>query len=137
MPDYFSAYDRNKCVTGELWPVAPTPLDFRKPHPLSDHINDDYGQLHVVNGYDHAWALNHPGDDSRPAAWIYDKASGRKMEIYTTEPAIHIYTGNGLKGKVKCGGMFRDLPFPRQPQQSAIPLHRLAPRRHLPKPYGL
>ena len=99
--DYFSAYDRNKCVTGELWSVAPTPLDFRKPHPLSDHINDDYGQLHVVKGYDHAWALNHPGDDSRPAAWIYDKASGRKMEIYTTEPALHIYTGNGLKGKVK------------------------------------
>lgn len=99
--DYFSAYDQNKCVTGELWPVAPTPLDFRKPHPLSGHIDDDYGQLKIVNGYDHAWALNHPGDDTRPAAWIYDKASGRKMEIYTTEPAIHIYTGNGLKGTVR------------------------------------
>ena len=23
------------------------------------------------------------------------------MEIYTTEPAEHFYTGNGLKGKVK------------------------------------
>lgn len=99
--DYFSAYDRNKCVTGELWPVAPTPLDFREPRRLADRINADYGQLNVVNGYDHAWALNHPGDDTRPAAWIYDKASGRKMEIYTTEPAIHIYSGNGLKGKVK------------------------------------
>lgn len=99
--DYFSAYDRNKCVTGELWPVAPTPLDFREPRRLADRINDNYGQLNVVNGYDHAWALNHPGDDTRPAAWIYDKASGRKMEIYTTEPAIHIYSGNGLKGTVK------------------------------------
>lgn len=99
--DYFSAYDRNKCVTGELWPVASTPLDFRIPHKLADHINDDYGQLNVVNGYDHAWALNHPGNDTHVAAWIYDEKSGRKMEIYTTEPAIHIYTGNGLKGKVK------------------------------------
>lgn len=99
--DYFSTYDRNKCVTGELWPVASTPLDFRIPHKLADHINDDYGQLNVVNGYDHAWALNHPGNDTHVAAWIYDEKSGRKMEIYTTEPAIHIYTGNGLKGKVK------------------------------------
>lgn len=73
----------------------------REPHLLSEHINDNYGQLNIVNGYDHAWALNHPGDDTQPAAWIYDKVSGRKMEIYTTEPAIHIYTGNGLKGKVK------------------------------------
>lgn len=99
--DYFSTYDRNKCVTGELWPVDSTPLDFREPHLLSEHINDNYGQLNIVNGYDHAWALNHPGDDTQPAAWIYDKVSGRKMEIYTTEPAIHIYTGNGLKGEVK------------------------------------
>ena len=44
-----------------LWYVASTPLDFRKPHLLSEHINDNYGQLKVVNGYDHAWALNHPG----------------------------------------------------------------------------
>lgn len=98
---YFSAYDRNKCVTGELWPVASTPLDFREPHRIAAHIDDDYGQLKIVNGYDHAWALNHPGDDTRPAAWIYDPDSGRKMEIYTTEPAIHIYTGNGLKGIVE------------------------------------
>ena len=99
--DYFTPYDNKKCVTGEFWPVESTPLNFKQPHAIGEHINDDYGQLHVVNGYDHAWALNHPGDDTRPAAWIYDEKSGRKMEIYTTEPAVHIYTGNGLKGKVK------------------------------------
>ncbi len=99
--DYFTPYDKKKCVTGELWPVKSTPLDFTQPHAIGRHINDEYGQLQVVNGYDHAWALRSPGDDSRPAAWIYDENSGRKMEIYTTEPAVHIYTGNGLKGKVK------------------------------------
>lgn len=99
--DYFTPYDSKKCVTGEFWPVESTPLNFKQPHAIGEHINDNYGQLHVVNGYDHAWALNHPGDDTRPAAWIYDEKSGRKMEIYTTEPAVHIYTGNGLKGKVE------------------------------------
>ena len=88
--DYFTPYDKKKCVTGELWPVKSTPLDFTQPHAIGRHINDEYGQLQVVNGYDHAWALRSPGDDSRPAAWIYDENSGRKMEIYTTEPAVHI-----------------------------------------------
>ena len=32
--------------------------------------------------------------------WVYDPASGRKMEIFTTEPGMQIYTGNGLKGKM-------------------------------------
>ena len=98
---YFTPYDRKKCVTGEFWPVQSTPLDFTQPHTLGEHIDDNYGQLKIVNGYDHAWALRNPGDDTRPSAWIYDAKSGRKMEIYTTEPAIHIYTGNGLKGNVK------------------------------------
>ena len=56
--------------------------------------------LKVVNGYDHTWELNTKGDDTRPAAWVYDPTSGRKMEIFTTEPGIQIYTGNGLKGKM-------------------------------------
>ncbi len=99
--DYFTPYDKNKCVTGEMWPVESTPLNFKQPHAIGDHINDKYGQLGIVNGYDHAWVLNNPGDDTRPAMWVYDKQSGRKMEVYTTEPGIHIYTGNGLKGKVK------------------------------------
>lgn len=99
--DYFTPYDKNKCVTGEMWPVESTPLNFKTPHSIGEHINDNYGQLKVTNGYDHAWVLNHPGDDSKPAMWVYDKESGRKMEVYTTEPGIHIYTGNGLKGKVK------------------------------------
>ena len=68
--DYFTPYDKKKCVTGELWPVISTPLDFTQPHAIGRHINDEYGQLQVVNGYDHAWALRSPGDDSRPAAWI-------------------------------------------------------------------
>ena len=56
--DYFTPYDSKKCVTGEFWPVESTPLNFKQPHAIGEHINDDYGQLHVVNGYDHAWALN-------------------------------------------------------------------------------
>ena len=61
-------------------------LDFRMPHTIGECIDADHPQLKVVNGYDHTWELNTKGDDTRPAAWVYDPASGRKMEIFTTEP---------------------------------------------------
>lgn len=98
--DRFTPYDDKKCVTGEYLSVADTPMDFRIPYAIGERIGEDYAQLKVVNGYDHTWELNTKGDDSRPAAWVYDKASGRKMEIFTTEPGMQIYTGNGLRGNM-------------------------------------
>lgn len=98
--DRFTPYDDKKCVTGEYLSVADTPMDFRVPYAIGERIEEDYAQLKVVNGYDHTWELNTKGDDSRPAAWVYDKASGRKMEIFTTEPGMQIYTGNGLRGNM-------------------------------------
>lgn len=96
--DRFTPYDDKKCVTGEYLSVADTPMDFRIPYAIGERIGEDYAQLKVVNGYDHTWELNTKGDDSRPAAWVYDEASGRRMEIFTTEPGMQIYTGNGLRG---------------------------------------
>lgn len=34
----------------------------------------------------------------RPAAVLCDPASGRRMTVYTTQPAIHLYTANFLRG---------------------------------------
>lgn len=98
--DRFTPYDDKKCVTGEYLSVADTPMDFRVPYAIGERIGEDDAQLKVVNGYDHTWELNTKGDDSRPAAWVYDEASGRKMEIFTTEPGMQIYTGNGLRGNM-------------------------------------
>lgn len=98
--DRFTPYDERKCVTGEMWQVAGTPLDFREPHVIGERINADYGQLKIVNGYDHTWELNTKGDDSRPAMWVYDPVSGRKLEVYTTQPGVQVYTANGLNRKL-------------------------------------
>lgn len=95
-----TAYDMKKCVTGEYMEVEGTPFDFRMPKLVGANIDEDNDQLKVTRGYDHGWALNTQGDDTCIAAWIYDAESGRKMEIYTTEPGIHVYAGNGLKGNL-------------------------------------
>lgn len=96
--DSIALYDDAKCVTGKMMAVEGTPFDFRKAKRIGTDIDDDDAQLRVTNGYDHTYRLNHAGDFSVPAARIYDEKSGRTMEVYTTEPALHIYTANGLKG---------------------------------------
>lgn len=93
-----AAYDKNKNVTGELMDVSHTPFDFRHPHAIGERINDDNAQLAVTGGYDHAFALRHVGSLDSPAVILYDAQSGRVLTVYTTEPAIQIYPGNGLKG---------------------------------------
>lgn len=98
--DRITPYDEKKCVTGEYADVEGTPFDFRLPQQVGARINEDCDQLKVTRGYDHTWALNTEGDDTCVAAWIYDKESGRKMEVYTTEPGIQIYAGNGLRGNL-------------------------------------
>lgn len=96
--EQITPYDEKKNVTGEYANVDNTPFDFRVPRQIGEQINADNDQLKVTKGYDHTWVLNTQGDDHCIAAWIYDKESGRKMEVYTTEPGLHVYSANGLKG---------------------------------------
>ena len=98
--DFITPYDENKKVAGGYAAVEGTPFDFRTPQIISERIDEENAQIKITGGYDHTWAVNTKGDDSRPAAWIYDKESGRKMEIYTTEPGVHVYAANGLKGNL-------------------------------------
>lgn len=132
-----AAYDGNKNVTGKFINVKHTPFDFRKPRQIGERINDDNEQLKVTGGYDHAFALNHAGDITRPAAILYDAQSGRALTVYTTEPAIQIYTGNGLKGnqigkkgiayKRRCAICLETLHFADSPNKPQFPSTLLRP----------
>lgn len=105
--DSITPYDENKCVTGILQSVSSTPFDFRHPRRIGARIDEADEQLRVTNGYDHCWALRPDPNrltldkspaECRPDAIVYDPDTRRQMEIYTTEPGLHVYTGNGLKG---------------------------------------
>ena len=98
--DHIIPFDAKKNVVGGYADVEGTPFDFRNPYLVGERLDEDNDQLKVTGGYDHTWVLNTNGDDSRPAAWIYDGESGRKMEVYTTEPGVQVYAGNGLKGNL-------------------------------------
>jgi len=88
--------------TGEVLPVAGTPLDFTSAKP----IGRDIDQLDL--GYDHCLVADRKGDSSAVIARLHDPASGRGMEISTTKPAVQLYTGNFLDGIQGAGGMVFD-----------------------------
>ena len=56
--DRFTPVDPDLIPTGELAPVAGTPLDFTKPEVIGARIDDDYPQLKIAGGYDHNWVVN-------------------------------------------------------------------------------
>jgi len=92
--------DANLVPTGELRPVAGTVFDFRNGRILADGVRDGRDpQIVMGHGYDHNFALD-KGVTATPglAARLEDPASGRVLEVSSTEPGVQMYTGNFLDG---------------------------------------
>lgn len=82
--------------TNGVAPVKGTIFDFTTPHTIGERIAQ-VGNTPV--GYDHTWVLNGKAGELKKCATVYDKKSGRVMDIETTEPGVQFYTGNFLDGK--------------------------------------
>ena len=96
--DRYTPVDDTLIPTGELIKVEGTPFDFRRPTAIGARINQSDEQLNRGKGYDHNWVLNGKSGTMRLAAQVYEPASGRTMEVTTTEPGIQFYSGNFLDG---------------------------------------
>ncbi len=95
----YTPTDATQIPTGQVAPVAGTPMDFRRPTPLDARIRAPFDQLILAHGYDHNWVLNKPQPGALSyAAEAYDPDNGRILRVETTEPGIQIYTGNYLTG---------------------------------------
>ncbi len=80
--------------TGEIAPVAGTPMDFTKAKPIGQDINADFEQLKLTLGYDHNWVIDDADGSLREIALLEDPKSGRKMKTFTTLPGVQFYAGN-------------------------------------------
>jgi aldose 1-epimerase len=127
--------------TGELAPVAGTPMDFTQPTAIGQHIKADHPQLKFAEpkqgGFDFNWVLDTKGDLGKLAADVSDPQSGRRLQLYTTEPGVQFYTSNFLDGTVK-GKAGKIYPhwgaftletqhYPDSPNQPSFPSTRLDP----------
>jgi aldose 1-epimerase len=98
--DRFTPVNSGLIPTGETRDVAGTPFDFRQPHRIGERIDLPDEQLKLGNGYDHNFVVTGTPGVLRPAARVTDSASGRVMEVLTTEPGVQLYTGNFLDGSL-------------------------------------
>lgn len=136
--DRFVAGGEDLIPTGELSEVEGTPFDFREPHTIGERIESDHQQLVFARGYDHTWVINRENPDALVlAATAYDPQTGRYMEVHTTEPGAHMYTGNFLDGTVigksgtayrlRNGFCFETQHFPDSPNHPEFPSTVLNP----------
>uniref|UniRef100_A0A2K5CA40 Galactose mutarotase n=1 Tax=Aotus nancymaae TaxID=37293 RepID=A0A2K5CA40_AOTNA len=93
--DTYLPVDETLIPTGEVAPVQGTAFDLRKPVELGKHLQDFH-----LNGFDHNFCLK-GSKEKHFCARVRHAASGRVLEVYTTQPGVQFYTGNFLDGTLK------------------------------------
>ena len=104
----FTPTDKGQIPTGKLKAVAKTPFDFRKGMRIGEMINAADRDLEIGRGYDHNWVLEKRktgkgkvkkggmsvSEKVEYAGEVWYPVSGRKVEVWTTEPCLQVYTAN-------------------------------------------
>ena len=135
--DKYTPVDGGLIPTGELAPVEGTVFDFRMLKLISAGLRSNDPQIVLGRGYDHNFVLDHAEATLGMAARVYDPASGRLMDVWTTEPGIQFYSGNFINGTVvgSSGAIYRQSDglcletqhFPDSPNQASFPSTLLKP----------
>ncbi len=113
--DTYLPTDATAIPYGEAETVKGTPMDFTTPHAIGDRINDDFQQLHFGKGYDHTYVLNKSSENEYSYVGVCESPkTGIKMEMYTTEPGVQMYTGNWMTGNFQAKNAHR------YPERSAV-----------------
>lgn len=98
--DYYLPSDDEAIPTGEIAPVEGTPMDFR----TGKRVGSDWEHVRWpgdVFGYDHCFVVR--GEGFRSVARVKDEATGRCMDVSSTQPGVQFYTGNLLSGRTGRG----------------------------------
>ncbi len=106
--DRYLPVDDTGIPTGKLADVTNTPFDFTGFHSIGERIKLIGG---TPGGYDHCYALNAADGELALAATVKDPASGRVMQIKTTQPGLQFYSGNFLDGQPGSGGFAQHSAF--------------------------
>jgi aldose 1-epimerase len=119
--------------------VAGTPFDFREPTRIGERVRQGHAQLLCAHGYDHNWVLDRAQEHEglALAARLEHEATGRVMEVHTSEPGVQFYSGNFLDGSLfgSAGASLRQgdglcletQHFPDSPNQPGFPSTVLRP----------
>ena len=123
--DRTAVMEPGSAPTGAIVPVAGTPFDFRRPTAIGRRVPLSLGRVYddaatappvpagMVRSFSRPYVLN--GGERQlnmVAARLYDPASGRVMELRTTETTVHLFTPASMPA-----GLLSDTgrPFARLP----------------------
>lgn len=87
--------DDNLVANGSVSPVNGTEYDFRQLRKIGVQAN-------MENGYDKSFVLDKKQNELTLAGEAYCERSGASLQVFTTEPVLHFYSGKGIpniKGK--------------------------------------
>lgn len=77
--------------------VNGTPFDFRQPAAIGPRLHWTDSQIGLTGGFDHCYFVrNHYAGGQgalREVARVFDPGSGRRLQVYTTEAALHFCSG--------------------------------------------
>ena len=138
--DRYAVSDADGLPTGEIAQVAGTPLDFRHPVRVGDILDVPFTQIAQRNGLDiNLILIGRPGT-LRPAVRLMDPASGRVLEVSTTQPGVQVYSDNVTGTTVGKGGKlygnryalcFETQHYPDSPNHPNFPSTELTPSKPL------
>jgi aldose 1-epimerase len=134
---HYTPVDAKMIPTGETAPVAGTPFDFRKPRRIGPALRTNHPQILLARGIDHNLVIDGKAGELRPAAELIDPASGRRLLVSTTQPAVQVYTANNFNGSQTAGDglllrqadgiAFETQHYPDSPNQPSFPSTLLRP----------
>ncbi|MBU3019170.1 galactose mutarotase [Paraglaciecola agarilytica] len=94
--------------TGKLIDVTGTPFDLTSPVALHCPLASMHEQLKLAQGmdkahggFDHTWVFDQYDGKLRYQVQLSEPNSGRVLDILTTQPGVHVYTGNFMNGSAK------------------------------------
>ena len=98
--DFYTPVDDELLTTGEIIQVEETPYDLRTPILLNTRIGNDTGKL--ADGFDNNFVLRRPGEGVQ--ADLYCPQTGIGVQLYTSLPAVQIYSAAAMNGELSSGG---------------------------------
>lgn len=113
--DHYTPVDDNQIPLGEIADVTSTSLDLRQSQPLGTRT------------YDHNFVLNLGKQSLNKAAKLSSSSSGISVAVFTSAPALQLYTGDGLGAPFsrRAGLCLEPQQFPNAPNEPTFPSPRL------------
>jgi aldose 1-epimerase len=117
--DSYTLADSALIPTGDIAPVKDTPLDFT----AAASIGARAALIAAPErqSFDHNFVINGGGSELVKAAELRDPASGRVMQVFTTQPGLQLFTGN------PAGLCLETHHFPDSPNQPQFPSTTVRP----------